>query len=301
MGWSAREIPVQSGRRAIVTGGAGGLGFEVTAALAAAGAEVVMVGRDAAKAQAAIERLRGRASRELVRFEQADLAEPDQVRALGDRLMDQGGRLDLLINNAGVMAPPQREVTADGVEMQMQVNYLSHFMLTGLLLSRLQRSAGARVVNVSSGAARPIDFKDLQSTKYDPFLAYGRSKTAMLMFALALQRRAVDHAWPVTAYAAHPGWAQTGLMEPEAEGATLAKTLIAFATPVFGQSAAEGALPILYAATATEARPGYFGPSGLGGLRGSAGPASTPDYAQDVAAQDRLWELSEELSGLRWG
>ena len=276
MGWSARDIPVQSGRRAVVTGGTGGLGFEVTAALAAAGCEVVMVGRDAEKAKTAIERMRGRASPELLKFEQADLADPVQVRVLGDRLMDAGGRLDLLINNAGVMALPQREVTEDGVEMQMQVNYLSHFMLTGLLLSRMQRSAGARVVNVSSGAARPIDFADLQSRKYDPFLAYGRSKTAMLMFAFALQRRAVEHGWPVAAYAAHPGWAQTGLMELEAEGAHLPKTLIALATPMFGQSAAEGALPILYAATAPGANPGYFGPTGLGGLRGSPGPAPGP-------------------------
>jgi len=294
-------MPVQSGRRAVVTGGASGLGFEVTVALAAAGAEVIMVGRDAAKGQAALERLRGRASTDLVSFERCDLSDPRQVRVLGDRLMDAGGKLDLLINNAGVMALPQREITTQGVEMQMQVNYLSHFMLTGLLLSRLQRSAGARVVNVSSGAARPIDFADAQSLKYDPFLAYGRSKTAMLMFAFALQRRATEHGWPLSAYAAHPGWAQTGLMDPEPEGAPLAKTLMAFATPVFGQSAAEGALPILYAATAREAQPGYYGPAGLGGLRGSAGPAAAPDFARDEAAQERLWELSENLSGLRWG
>lgn len=301
MSWSARDIPVQSGRRAVVTGGTSGLGFEVVVALAAAGAEVVMVGRDAQKAKAAIERLRGRASRELVSFEQADLGDPAQVRALGDRLMDAGGRLDLLINNAGVMAIPQREVTAAGVEMHMQVNYLCHFVLTGLLLSRLQRSAGARVVNVSGAAVRRLDFHDLQSEKYDPFLAYGRSKTAILMFALALQRRAVEHGWPLSAYAAHPGWAQTGLMEPEPEGAPFAKTLIAFATPVFAQSAADGALPILYAATAPEAKPGYFGPSGMGGLRGGAGPAPPPAYALDTMAQDRLWEASEEMSGLRWG
>ena len=301
MAWSARDIPVQSGRRAVVTGGTGGLGFEVVAALAAAGAEVVMVGRDPARAKQAIDRLRGRASPELVRFEKADLADPSQVRALGDRLMDQGGRLDLLVNNAGVMALPRREVTADGVEMQMQVNYLSHFMLTGLLLSRLRRSAGARVVNVSSAAARPIDFADLSSARYDPFLAYGRSKAAMLMFAYALQRRATQHVWSLSAYAAHPGWAQTGLMEPETQGATLAKTLIAFATPMLGQTAAEGALPILYAATAADAKAGYFGPLGMGGLRGSPGPATAPAYALDEAAQDRLWRESEELSGVRWG
>lgn len=293
-------MPLMAGRRAVVTDGTGDLGFELVVALAAAGAEVVFVGADADAERATLQRLRGRASPELVRFEQANLADVASVRALGARLLYAGGALDLLINNAEIVAPPQRQVTGDGVEAQFQVNYLSHFLLTGLLLPRLLRAARGRVVNVTSAATRPLDFDDLQSEKYDPFTAYGRSKTAMLMFALALQRRAASQGWRLGAYAAHPGWAQTGALEPEPVGSHLAKTLLAFATPLFGQPAVDGALPILYAAAEPSAHPGCYAPAGMRGLRGWPRAATAPDYAQDTPAQDRLWSESEALTGEAW-
>lgn len=292
-----------SGKRAVVTGATSGIGFETAAALAAGGAEVTFVCRNPEKGRAALGRLRGRASPELLRFEVCDQADPDFVRALAKRLLDAGGPLNILVNNAGLMAPPDRRATAEGVELQFQVNYLSHFALTGLLLPRLNLASGARVVNLASTAVRfgAIDFDDLQSEKYDAFQAYGRSKTAMLMFALALERRARANGWRLSAFAAHPGWAQTALMEPEAAGASFAKNMIAFATPMMAQSAAQGALPVLYAATAPGAKPGYYGPDGLGEMRGHPAAARIAGFAQDQAAQDRLWRASVELSGVAWG
>lgn len=304
MRWTARDMPVLSGRRAVVTGATSGLGFETAAALAACGAEVTLVGRNPQKGQAALERLRGRASPELVRFEMCDQADPDQVRGLAGRLLDQGGALDILVNNAGLMAPPERRVTAEGVELQFQVNYLSHFALTGLLLPLLKLASGARVVSLASAAVRfgALDFGDLQNERYDAFRAYGRSKTAMLMFALALERRSKAKGWRLSSYAAHPGWAATGLMEPEGAGGSFAKSMIALATPMIAQSAAQGALPTLYAATAREALPGgYYGPDGLGEIRGHPAPAKIAPFAADKAAQDRLWAESVRLSGVDWG
>ena len=297
-------MPVLSGRRAVVTGATSGVGLETAAALAAAGAEVVFVGRDRAKGEAAIAGLRGKASPELLRFEPCDLADPDSVRDLAERLIDAGGRLDILVNNAGIMAPPKREVSKEGIELQFQVNYLSHFALTGLLLPRLERSSAARVVSLSSGAAAigEIDFGDLQSEHYQPFRAYARSKAAMLMFALALERKRRVQGWPIASFCAHPGWAQTGIMQPEAQGATLGKRLISLATPLLAQSAEKGALPILFAATAHAAEPGgYYAPDGPGEMRGSPQAARVPDFARDEAAQERLWAQSERLTGVSYG
>lgn len=287
----------------MVTGATSGIGFETAAALAAGGAEVTLIGRNPDKGRAVLTRLRGRASAALLRFEVCDQADPDSVRALAQRLLDAGGPLDILVNNAGLMAPPERRATPQGVELQFQVNYLSHFALTGLLLPRLTLASGARVVNLASGAVRfgAIDFDDLQSERYDAFRAYGRSKTAMLMFALALQRRSQAEGWRISAFAAHPGWAQTRLMEAEPEAPSFGKSMIAFATPMMAQSAAQGALPVLYAATAAGAKPGgYYGPDGFGEMRGRPALAKIASFALDEAAQDRLWAASVRLTGVDW-
>ncbi len=303
MGWTARDMPGLAGKRAVVTGATSGLGFETAAALAAAGAEVVLVGRDEARGAAAIARLRGRAGRELLRFEACDLGDLVSVKRLAAHLA-AGAPIDILVNNAGVMAPPLRRTTPQGFELQMAVNFLGHFALTGWLLPRLQAGRGARVVNLSSLAhmTGEIDFDDFQSEAYSPFKAYARSKAAMLMFSLAMQRRARERGWPVTAYAAHPGWAQTGLMAAEPQTQDLLKGAIRFLSPVMGQSAAEGALPTLFAAAAPQAVPGtYYGPDGLGELRGSPTPAKIAPFARDEAAQDRLWQLAETAAGIRFG
>ncbi|CAN5156161.1 SDR family oxidoreductase [soil metagenome] len=303
MGWTVRDMPALAGKRAVVTGATSGLGFETAAALAAAGSEVVLVGRDAKRGAAAIARLRGRAGPELLRFEACDLGDLASVKSLAARLA-AGAPIDILVNNAGVMAPPKRRTTEQGFELQMALNFLGHFALTGWLLPRLQAGRGSRVVNLSSLAhmGGEIDFADLQSEAYSPFKAYGRSKAAMLMFSLAMQRRAREHSWAVTACAAHPGWAQTGLMDAEPESRDFLKGAIRLVTPIMAQSAAEGALPTLFAATSPKAQPGgYYGPDGLGEMRGAPALAKIAGFAQDEAAQDRLWAEAESLTGVRWG
>ena len=302
MGWTVRDMPGLAGKRAVVTGATSGLGFETAAALAAAGSEVVLVGRDEGRGADAISRLRGRAGPELLRFEACELGDLASVKRLAARLA-AGAPIDILVNNAGLMAPPRRQVSSQGYELQMAVNFLGHFALTGWLLPRLQAGRGARVVNLSSLAHLngEIDFADFQSDAYSPFKAYGRSKAAMLMFTLAMQRRALAGGWSVAAYAAHPGWAQTGLMDGEPQTPDLLKGAIRFLTPVMAQSAAEGALPTLYAATSPKARPGaYYGPDGLGEMRGSPAVAKIAAFARDEQAQDRLWAEAEALTGVRW-
>jgi NAD(P)-dependent dehydrogenase (short-subunit alcohol dehydrogenase family) len=303
MSWSTRDIPNLAGRRALVTGATSGVGFETAAALAAAGAEVVMVGRDEGRGRAALARLHGRASRELLRFEVCDLTDLSAVKRLAAQVA-AGPALHILVNNAGLMAGPRRVETADGMELQFAANYLGHFALTGWLLSRLAASGAGRVVMVSSLAhmGGELDFDDLQSTRYQPMRAYGRSKAATLMFALALQRRADAAGWPITSCAAHPGFAATGLLQPEPGATDRMRDAIRLLTPVVAQSAAEGALPILYAATSQKVRPGgYYGPTGFAEMRGPPGPAKTARFVQDAAAQDALWRASEALVGFRWG
>lgn len=304
MRWTAKDIPRQAGRLAVVTGGTGGLGFETAAALLAAGAEVVIAARDPAKGRAALDRLGGRAPRDAARFEALDLADLASVAAFSQRMAGAGRPLDLLVNNAGLMGPKARAVTTDGFELQFGVNFLGHFALTGRLLPLLRRGAGARVVDVASLAhfsGRP-DFDDLQSEAYAPLRAYGRSKAALLLHAPALQRRSAAAGWGVSAYAAHPGFAATDLMRPGPGASRLAVKATEAAAPLLAQSAAQGALPILYAATSPQATPGgYYGPDGLLELRGHPKPARRAGFVDDAALQDRLWAAAEALTGVRYG
>ncbi|MEA5125452.1 oxidoreductase [Xanthomonas floridensis] len=303
-GWTLADLPPQRARVAVITGASpGGLGFETALALAGAGASLVLTARNPDKGQAARQALLARYPDANVRVEALDLAQLASVRAFAERLGAQQPRVDLLINNAGVMAPPQRQTTADGMELQFGSNYLAHFALTAQLLPLLRAAAAPRVVNLSSLAHRSarIDFDDLQSARpYRPWKAYGQSKLAMLIFSMELQRRSDAQGWNVRAIAAHPGLARTALIAngPAAGGR---RTAIGAATALLGpyisHSAAAGALPTLYAATDPQAQGGgYYGPDGLFELKGAPAPAIIARQVQDRQVATRLWETSCTLA-----
>jgi NAD(P)-dependent dehydrogenase (short-subunit alcohol dehydrogenase family) len=299
MSWKAADIPNQAGRVAVVTG-TGGLGFEDALALAAAGAEVIVAGRNPQKGADAVAAIREQVQGAAVSFEQLDLASLKSVEAFAARLAQQRQSLDLLINNAGVMVPPQRQETADGFELQFGTNYLGHFALTAHLMPLLRKGKTPRVINLSSVAARQgrIDFNDLQSTNYIPMRAYSQSKIACLMFALELQRRSAAGRWGVTSIAAHPGVSRTDLLHNSPGEGSLMSVARSWLWFLF-QPAAQGALPTLYAATAPQAKAGgYYGPHALGETRGHPAPAKVPAAAADVAVAQRLWDESERLAGV---
>jgi len=298
MAGSRGDIPSQFGKTAIVTGATGGLGYETALALARAGADVILTGRDERKGQSAIEKIGREVLGAKIAFESLDLANLAAIAAFAERIQARPS-LDLLINNAGVMALPRRQVTADGFEMQLGTNHLGHFALTARLLPLLRLASAPRVVSVSSLAHRTgsIDFGDLQGERhYSPWKAYGQSKLACLMFALELQRRSDAAGWKVTSIAAHPGFARTNLFSSGPGGLLSMATDVA--APFFGHSAADGARPILFAATSPEAKPGsHYGPGGFSELRGSPARALIMPQARDTAAAARLWEVSAKLTG----
>jgi NAD(P)-dependent dehydrogenase (short-subunit alcohol dehydrogenase family) len=292
------EIPSQLGKTAIVTGATGGLGYETALTLARAGAEVILTGRDEQKGRSAVDRISGEVIGASISFESLDLASLASIADFAQR-MHARQSLDLLINNAGVMALPRRQITADGFEMQFGTNHLGHFALTALLMPLLRRASRPRAVSVSSLAHRTglIDFSDLQGARvYSPWKAYGQSKLACLMFALELQRRSDAAGWNLISNAAHPGFARTNLFTSGPGG--LVSLASGFAAPLFGHSAADGARPILFAATSPEARPGaYYGPGGFSELRGAPARALMMPQARDAAAAARLWDVSAKLTG----
>ena len=236
---------------------------------------------------------------------QLDLANLASVRGFADAFHIQHRKLDVLCNNAGVMALPYRQ-TVDGFEMQFGTNHLGHFALTGLLLDRLLASDNSRVVTVSSGAHRMgrIRFDDLQwKTGYRKWLAYGQSKLANLLFTFELQRRIDAAGAKMISVACHPGYAATNLQAagPKMQGSSFLESLMDTGNRLFAQSAAMGALPTLYAATAPEVRGGdYFGPDGLGELWGSPVKVGCSTAARDAAAASRLWEISEQLTNVHY-
>ena len=299
-GWTTADIPSQDGKTAVITGATGGLGYETALALAGAGAAVVLTGRNDAKGQDAIQRIRAQFPNAKVSYETLDLASLASVAGFAARFAAAHVSLDLLINNAGVMALPKRQTTADGFEMQFGTNYLGHYALTAHLLPLLRRGNQPRVVNLSSLAHRSgaIDFDDLQGAKsYNPFKAYCQSKLAMLMFALELQRRSNAAGWGLLSNAAHPGYALTDLIANGPGTRGLLGQLGKILQPFASQSAAEGALPTLFAATSPEARPGgYYGPNWFYELKGPPEPAKIMPQAKDAAAAARLWDISAALT-----
>ncbi|PSJ29250.1 short-chain dehydrogenase [Streptosporangium nondiastaticum] len=304
-GWNASEIPDQSGRTAVVTGANSGIGYVTARELARRGARVVLACRDATRGKAAEERVRAAAPGADVQFAPLDLADLSSVRAFAADL--PGDRLDLLINNAGVMALPQRR-TVDGFEMQFGTNHLGHFALTGLLLPRLREAGhGARVVTVSSGlhVLGTVDPRDLNMEhRYRRWIAYGRSKSANLLFTHELAQRLTAEGSRVVAVAAHPGYAATNLQTAGArmEGREAAARLAELANRLFAQSPEDGARPTLYAATAQDVRQDdYFGPrfeyrsSGTPTRRTVRAP-----WTRNDRAGAGLWAASERLTGVTY-
>ena len=296
------EIPSQLGKTAVVTGATGGLGYEAALALAKAGAEVILTGRDDRKGQSAVENISGEVAGARLSYERLDLASLASVADFSQRMTARPS-LDLLINNAGVMALPRRQTTADGFEMQFGTNHLGHFALTARLMPLLRRASAPRIVSLSSLAHRTglIDFGDLQGERvYSPWKAYGQSKLACLMFALELQRRSDAAGWNLTSIAAHPGFARTNLFAGGPGG--LVSLATDFAAPFFGHSAADGARPILFAATSPNAKPGaYYGPGGFSELRGAPAAALVMPQARDATAAARLWDMSSKLTNTTFG
>jgi len=305
--WTASNIHSQTGRRVLITGANSGIGFEAALELARHGAEIILPARTLAKANDAIARIRAQVPNALLTPETLDLADLSSVRAFATRIIDRfpGQSLDLLINNAGVMAVPQRELTPDGFERQIATNYLGPFALTALLYNSIKQQTGSRIVTVSSGVSNQgrIEFDNLQSEKkYSPmFGAYSQSKLADLVFQQELQRRLTAAGSPILSTGGHPGYAITNLQTsgPGDKLPFIMRVAEFILKPLASQDAARGALPTLFAAVASEAAPGgYYGPSGFQELKGYPVPAKIAPSAKDAALAARLWSETERLTGV---
>jgi NAD(P)-dependent dehydrogenase (short-subunit alcohol dehydrogenase family) len=295
--WTASNIPDQTGRVAVITGANTGLGYETAVALAEHGAQVVLAVRNLDKGKDAAARITARAPQAQVALQELDLTSLESIRAAAEQLRSGYDRIDLLINNAGVMWTP-KSATKDGFELQFGTNHLGHFALTGLLLDRLLPVAGSRVVTVSSVGHRiraAIHFDDLQWERgYSRVGAYGQSKLANLLFTYELQRRLAPHGTTIAA-AAHPGGSRTELTR---NLPALLASVASVLEPIF-QGADMGALPTLRAATDPGVLGGqYYGPDGLGQQRGYPKVVGSSDKSHDVDVQRRLWAVSEELTGV---
>ncbi|QSO50689.1 SDR family oxidoreductase [Alicyclobacillus curvatus] len=305
--WDTTSIPNQSGKRVVITGSNSGIGFEAAKVLAAKGAEVILAVRNVAKGNQAADRIQTEFKEAKVEVMELDLADLDSVHHFADAYRSRWTTLELLINNAGVMVPPFRQ-TKDGFELQFGTNHLGHFALTGRLMDTLLATREARVVVVSSAAHTRgvINFDDLNWTRgYKRWAAYGQSKLANLLFAYELERRLEAIHADVKCVACHPGFAATNLT---AAGFGLGKSWIGKSVGelanVFAQSAAMGALPTLYAATDMGLKGGeYIGPtsrSGRNSMRGYPGIVTSNHRSMDQAVAKRLWDVSEELTGVHF-
>jgi NAD(P)-dependent dehydrogenase (short-subunit alcohol dehydrogenase family) len=307
-GWTPSNIPDQSGRTVLVTGGNSGLGYQTVLQLARKGAHVLLGARDRTRGQAALDRLAAEARGSTIELAQLDLADLASVERFSTGFLGRGQDLDVLVNNAGVMAIPHRETTSQGYERQFGTNHLGHFALTGRLLPALIKRPGSRVVTVSSNQhkrAKGINFDDLQGEhSYQPWPAYAHSKLVNAMFVLELDRRLRAAGLGVISVGAHPGFASTNLQisGPRSGGTSLIGHGLGFATRLLGQPASYGALPQLYAATAGGVHGGeYFGPDGPGEMRGHHPKlVRFSAAARDEAAAARLWAVSEELTGVKF-
>ncbi|AGB20927.1 dehydrogenase of unknown specificity, short-chain alcohol dehydrogenase like protein [Mycobacterium sp. JS623] len=295
--WTAADVPDQTGRVAVVTGANSGLGFDTAAVLADKGAHVVLAVRNLDKGKEAADRITSKSPNAVVSLQELDLTSLDSVRTAADQLRADYPRIDLLINNAGVMYVPTRESTKDGFEMQLGTNHLGAFALTGQLLDNMLPVEGSRVIAVSSVGHRilaRIHFDDLQlERKYNRVEAYGQSKLANLLFTYELQRRLAAKGTPTIAAAAHPGFSDTELMRH------LPGFIPDFIWRALTQPADMGALPILRAATDPNVQGGqYYGPDGIGEVRGHPKVVESSAQSHDEGLQRRLWTVSEELTGV---
>jgi NAD(P)-dependent dehydrogenase (short-subunit alcohol dehydrogenase family) len=305
--WTSADIPDQSGKRALVTGVTSGIGEKTVIELARHGAEVILGARNPAKLEASIRTILEAVPGATLHPLSIDVSDLSSIRrAVGE----VEGPLDLLVNNAGVMATPYQR-TADGLELQMATNHFGPFALTGLLLPQLAASGDGRVVAVGSQASRiartaPLEDPRDDSGRYSRWRAYAQSKLADLMFVFELDRRAREQGVPVKGLAAHPGYSATGLMGTgistgsDRKGVPLSTKLLQGVFEAVGQPAEVGALPTLMAATADLPGSTYVGPSGLGQMKGHPRIVSPRRLAHDRDAQSRLWEISEEATGVRF-
>ena len=303
--WTAAQMPSQAGKTIVVTGANSGVGYQAALEFARHGAHVVLGCRDVVKGEAALERLRREASGASAEMAKLDVASLSSIREFVLRFKQGGRSLEVLVNNAGVMGLPKRELTVDGFERQMGTNHFGHFALTGLLLDVLQKSAGARVVTIASLAHRngKIEWDNLQSErKYDPMGAYNNTKLANLLFAYELDRRLKAAGSTVESLAAHPGVAKTDVFQngPGNKGDFRMK-LLEKLIPLIGQVDAQGAWPTEYAATEPGLRGRtYIGPDGFSELKGHPKIVQPRAQALDQAKAKALWEHSEELTGVRY-
>jgi NAD(P)-dependent dehydrogenase (short-subunit alcohol dehydrogenase family) len=299
--WTAKEIPDQLRRVAIVTGANSGLGLVTATELARAGATVVLAARDPRKADGARDEIASEVPSAQLDPRTLDLADLSSVRGFAEEVAAAHPSLDLLVNNAGVMMPP-RQQTADGFELQFGTNHLGHFALTGLMLARMRSGSDSRVVTVSSLEHRAgrLDFDDLQSEReYSPRGAYQQSKFANAVFGLELDRRLRTAGIAVKSVLAHPGYSATNLQTSGPTGPM--KTLLRVTNAIVAQPAERGAWPSLYAATAPGVEGGQFiGPDGFRELRGHPTVVEPVSRVRDPEAGRRLWEVSEKLSGVRY-
>ncbi|MEG9434348.1 oxidoreductase [Terriglobus sp. ADX1] len=308
--WTAQNIPSQQGRRVLITGANSGIGFHTALELARRGAEIILPARTTEKAESAAAAIRQEVPNAKLLPEVLDLAELSSVAAFAERILQRYPQpsLDLLINNAGVMAIPHRQLTPDGYERQFATNYLGPFALTALLFRAVKPQAGSRIVIVSSTASKmgKIDFENLQSERrYSPMWgAYAQSKLADSIFAIELQRRLTALHSPVIVTAAHPGYAITNLQTSGPGDAGFLNPL-RIATkvlkPFLSQDAHHGALPTLFAATDPSAEPGgYYGPDGFQELKGLPAKARIAAAALDPATASKLWHITEQLTGVQF-
>lgn len=310
--WTAADIPSLTGKRVLVTGANSGIGYRTALKLARKGAHVLLACRDPRRGEAALARMHGDSDGIEIELVLLDLASLTSIRQFATQEVAQHRQLDLVINNAAVMAPPKRLETADGFELQFGTNVLGHFALTALLMPALQHAADTsgsrpRVVTVASIAHKRgyLNFDDLQSTRsYSPMKAYQQSKLANLMFAFELERRLRAVNSPIMSVAAHPGVANTNLFQTGHHSKLENNVRIALrhAIGLFLNNDAEGALPTLYAATAKDVLDGgYYGPQGFQEMRGEeVGPAKVSPQAKDQAAAARLWQVCEALTSTKF-
>lgn len=303
--WTHEDIHDLTGQTIIVTGANSGIGYEATLHLASKGADVILASRNEEKATRAIAKIQKRFPEAKTSFIQLDLADLASVQNFADTFLANHDRLDVLINNAGIMAIPKRK-TADGFEMQFGTNHLGHYALTGLLIHRLIETEHSRVVNVSSVAHRTgkIRFDDLHGDrKYNPWRAYGQSKLANLLFTYELDHRLRQLHADTIVVACHPGYSSTNLLTagPQMNNSSLMAKMNTLSTQVLAQSAYMGALPTLYAATADDVAGGdYIGPDGLMEMRGYPKKVKSNAASQNVEHGRKLWEVSSQLTGIHY-
>jgi NAD(P)-dependent dehydrogenase (short-subunit alcohol dehydrogenase family) len=301
--WTVQDIPSQAGRLALVTGATSGVGFYAARELARKSATVIMPARDMRKAKEAAERIEAEVPKAQLYLAKLDLADFNSVREFGEHIRQRygTGSLDLLVNNAGIMALPKRTMNSQGLELQIVTNYFGPFLLTALLFPLMKQEEGSRIVTVSSTTARSArpEFDNLQSEKrYVPHRgAYAQSKLADLIFAFELHRRLSAANSCIASIAAHPGWALTDIGRSVSRGFRI---LMKLSRPLW-QSAEAGSLPLLFAATSPNARKGgYYGPDGWAEAKGSPTAAFEPAVTKNATVGRRLWDESERVIDMQF-